>query len=62
MKGGLKMTYSKPKVTLEKYTLDEPVMADFSSPVIGENDPTNESVANKSVTLNAFGEVLDFSK
>lgn len=59
------MTYSKPKVTLEKYTLAEAVMADnYSMPVIEEGDPESEisdaSVSNS--TLNAFGEVLDFSK
>ena len=61
------MNYSKPKVTLEKYTLAESVMADISSIILEEDDPmySEEDAGTSSVssvTLNAFGEVFDFSK
>lgn len=57
------MKYTKPGITLEKYTLAESVMAEVTSiinpeeeptPVIEENDPSAEFKS-------AFGEVLDFS-
>lgn len=63
------MNYSKPKVTLEKYTLAEAVMADnYSAPIMetsgidGEEDAAGTTTASvSSSTLNAFGEVFDFS-
>lgn len=63
------MKYERPGITLEKYTLSEPVMAGAASaidpttdptqpekgPVIEENDPFQE-------LKGAFGDVLDLSK
>lgn len=57
------MTYSKPKVNLEKYTLAESIMANaFSSPVVEEDDPNAEIQSVSSNIIDAFGEALDFSK
>ncbi len=57
------MKYTKPGITLEKYTLAESIMADTSSivedgPVIEEDDPTLETSSSVST---AFSDVLDFS-
>ena len=63
------MKYERPGITLEKYTLSEPVMAGAASsidptqptdptkpgPVIEPNDPLQE-------LGDAFGDVLDLSK
>lgn len=57
------MKYTKPGITLEKYTLAESIMADTSSlveegPVIEPNDPT---ITTESTISTAFSDVLDFS-
>ncbi|MCQ2483758.1 MAG: hypothetical protein MJ168_00340 [Clostridia bacterium] len=56
------MEYKKPELKIEKFTFEN-IMGDFLSasdpttkgPVIEENDPFIE-------TMNAFGEVFNFSK
>ena len=57
------MKYTKPGITLEKYTLAESIMADTSS-VIEDGPPMEEEEPElniQSTISTAFSDVLDFS-